>query len=59
MMTPFGDMVSMATQMMGCCSLIGVMPWLISMVTPPIAVGAVVYLLAKPPETRANQEFSR
>lgn len=56
MMNSVNDMMHMAPQMMGCCSFgfFGMFAGLISMATPLIAVGAIVYLIAKRPQSAAG-----
>ena len=61
MMAPIEDMMPMAPQMMGCCyfNFFGAVSWMVSITTPRIAIGAIVYLLTKRPETGSSQDFSQ
>lgn len=47
MMVPIDDMMLMPPHLMGCCSLINVMPWLIAMVVLTILTVAITDFLVK------------
>jgi len=54
-MNQMGELMPMGQQLAGCCSLVAVMPFLIGILTPLLAVSAIVYLVTKRPETVGEQ----
>lgn len=52
MMNSANEMMPMAPQMMGCCSfgIFGMFAGFVSMAKWPIAIAAILYLLAKRPQ---------
>ncbi len=55
-MQPWPEMMPMMPQMAGCCAMLGVMPFLVGIVTPVLAVGSLIYLLTKQPEPLGDYE---
>ncbi len=56
MMQPIPDIMPLAPTIPGCCLQFNVMPWLISILIPLIAVGVIIYFSATRPKTADQYE---
>lgn len=55
-MTQMGDIIPIAPQVMGCCSIVSLFWGMTFMATPLIAIGAILYLLTRRPNAARTQE---